>query len=86
MTAAPPTALSVGLSDGLRYATENPADRRHLGQIARARNAGEIAALIAKTSIEPNDVVDEVAYWSGFAHGVRQFLHESARMPESRAD
>lgn len=58
-----PTSLSLGLSDGLRCATENPVDRRRLGRIVRAQNAAEVVAAVAGAIVEPDGIVDPVAYW-----------------------
>jgi hypothetical protein len=70
------TALSVGLEEGLRYAAENSGDRAHLGRIVRAHSAGDVADLVAESFAPPDGIDDVVAYWSGFAHGVGQFLRE----------
>jgi hypothetical protein len=70
------TALDIGFEDGLRYAAENPGDRAHLGQIVRAHGATDVIDLVADTSAPPDGIDDVVAYWSGFAHGVAQFLRE----------
>ena len=68
------TALSLGLEDGLKYATENPGDRQLLGRIAGAHTAEEVAGAVDGSA--PNDVDDVVAYWSGFSHGVGQYLKD----------
>ena len=73
------TALSLGLEAGIRYAQQNVGERRRLGRIARAHTAAELAELMAGTQVEPPEPESRVAYWSGFAHGVRQFLQEEAR-------
>jgi hypothetical protein len=70
------TALSVGLDDGLRYAAENSGDRARLGQIVRAHGAGDVVSLVAEGLTPPDGIDDVVAYWSGFAHGVAQYLRE----------
>jgi hypothetical protein len=70
------TALNVGLEDGLTYAAENSADRAHLGRIVRAHGAADVAGLVAHSFAPPDGIDDVVAYWSGFAHGVGQFLRE----------
>jgi|HubBroStandDraft_4_1064222.scaffolds.fasta_scaffold1019747_1 hypothetical protein len=79
------TALDLGLEAGLSYATENPGDRRRLGRIVRAHTAAEVAAIVSESVSEPDDVNDRVAYWSGFAHGVRRFLQENPDTPPDRA-
>jgi len=68
-------ALGLGLEDGLRYATQYHDDRRLLGRIVRARSAVEVADAVAGTALPPEGI-DEVAYWSGFAHGVGRYLRE----------
>ena len=70
------TALTAGLEDGLRYASENSGDRARLGLIVRAHGAPEVSALVAESFVPPNGIDDVAAYWSGFAHGVAQFLRE----------
>jgi hypothetical protein len=70
------TALSIGLEEGLRYAAENSGDRAHLGRIVRAHSAADVADLVGESFAPPHGVDDVVAYWSGFAHGVGQFLRE----------
>jgi hypothetical protein len=70
------TALSAGLEDGLRYAAENSGDRARLGRIVRAHGASEVSALVAESFVPRRGIDDVVAYWSGFAHGVGQFLGE----------
>jgi hypothetical protein len=79
------TALDLGLEAGLRYATENPGDRRRLGRIARAHTAADVAAIVGASIDEPEGINDRVAYWSGFAHGVRRFLQENTDTPPDRA-
>jgi hypothetical protein len=70
------TALNLGLEAGLRYATENPGDRSRLGRIVRAHTAADVAAIVAESVDGAEGIDDRVAYWSGFAHGVRRFLQE----------
>ena len=79
------TALDLGLEAGLRYATENPGDRRRLGRIVRAHAAADVAAIVAGSVSEPDGVSDRVAYWSGFAHGVRRFLQANTDTPPDSA-
>jgi hypothetical protein len=71
------TALNRGLEAGLRYATENPGDRRRLGRIVRAHTAADVVAIVAGSVDECDGINDPSAYWSGFAHGVRRFLQEN---------
>ena len=78
----PSTALNLGLEAGLRYASENGGDRRHLGRIVGAHTADEVAAILGGDAAEPAGIDDRVAYWSGFAHGVRRFLQDTARGPQ----
>jgi hypothetical protein len=77
----PSTALNLGLEAGLRYASENNSDQRRLARIVRAHTADEVAAILSGVR-EPDGIGDRVAYWSGFAHGVRRFLQDVARGPE----
>ena len=74
----PSDALGLGLEDGLRFATENAGDRRHLGRIVRAHTAAEVADVVFGRVVQPDGIDDAVAYWSGFAHGVGRFLQEEA--------
>jgi hypothetical protein len=71
-------ALSLGLEDGLRFASENASDRSHLGRVVRAHTAAEVAEVVSGRVVQPDGIDDEVAYWSGFAHGVGRFLQEEA--------
>jgi hypothetical protein len=68
-------ALSLGLEDGLKWATENHDDRRLLGQIGGSHSAEEVAGIVGAGST-PDGIDDVVAYWSGFSHGVAQYLRE----------
>jgi hypothetical protein len=79
------TTLDLGLEAGLRYATENPGDRRRLGRIVGAHTADDVAAIVAGSVSEPDGINDRGAYWSGFAHGVRRFLQENTGTPPDRA-
>lgn len=74
------TALDLGLEAGLRWATENPGDRRRLGRIVRAHTAADVAAIVAGNVSEPQRI-DRAAFWSGFAHGVSRFLRENTDGP-----
>jgi hypothetical protein len=80
----PATPLSLGLEDGLRFATENRDDRRHLGRIVRAHTAAEVAEIVSGRIVQRDGIDDAIAYWSGFAHGVGRFLQAeaSAAAPE----
>ena len=73
----PSTPLNLGLEDGLRFASENRDDRRHLGRIVRAHTAAEVEEIVSGRIVQP-DVIDAAAYWSGFAHGVGRFLQAEA--------
>jgi hypothetical protein len=79
------TALNLGLEAGLRYASENAGDRRYLGRIVSAHTADEVAAVLSGDAAEPEGIDDRVAYWSGFAHGVRRFLQDTAAGPEPQS-
>jgi hypothetical protein len=72
----PQTPLSLGLQEGLGYAATHRGDRSRLGRIARAHTAEDVAATVGATFAPPDEIADTVAYWSGFAHGVRSFLLE----------
>ncbi len=68
-----PSSRERGLMLGHTYASRE-VDRVRLRGIARARNAVEVKAAVAGTMNEPADLDDPVAFWSGFAHGVKGFL------------
>jgi hypothetical protein len=69
------TALGLGLEEGLKYAADHGGDRHHLGRIVRAGSAVEVSDAVAG-SVLPPEGIDQVAYWSGFAHGVGRYLRE----------
>ena len=73
-----PTALPMGLEDGVSYGWAHLSDRAGLGSIARAHTAAEVVENVDATFRIPRGVDDRIAYWSGFAHGVLRVLRESA--------
>jgi hypothetical protein len=84
LTAEPsPTALTLGLEDGVSYGWAHLSDRAGLGRIARAHAAVEVVENVDATFRIPDGVDDRVAYWSGFAHGVLRVLRESVSAPSN---
>ena len=71
------SSLHRGLADGARYASTRSGERPALIRLARARSAAEVHSALAGTAEAPEDIVDPVAYWSGFAHGVASQLLEA---------
>jgi hypothetical protein len=59
-------------------------DRLRLGLIARARSTSEVTANVDAAEILSDGVADPVAFWSGFAHGVRWYLLEEAHITLGR--
>jgi len=69
-----PSSIEEGLTLGYGYAEKHRDDRLTLGRIARARSAPEVAANVDPAEIPANPIADQVAFWSGFAHGVKRYL------------
>ena len=69
-----PSSIEEGLTLGYGYAERHRDDRQILGRIARARSAPEVAANIDLAEIPADPIADQVAFWSGFAHGVKRYL------------
>ena len=67
-----------GLRLGREYAMRAIDDRAKLRRVVRAKNAEEVRAGIDWTLLEALDHERPVAFWSGFAHGVRAFLVDEA--------
>lgn len=78
-----PTALTLGLEDGVSYGRAHLSDRARLGRIARAHTAVEVEENVDATFRIPDGVDDRVAYLSGFAHGVLRALRESVSAPSN---
>jgi len=72
------SSLSEGLTAGYRYADANRHDRTTLKTIARARSVADITAAVDPARLEPHELGDQTAFWSGFAHGVAKFLVENS--------
>jgi hypothetical protein len=77
------SSIERGISLGRGYAEKHQADRRSLGLIAKAQSASEVTANVDPTEIAAEGIVDPVAFWSGFAHGVRWYLLETVHRPAS---
>jgi len=68
------TSIKEGLTLGYGFAEKHRDDRLTLGRIARARSAPEVAANVDPAEIPANPIANQVAFWSGFAHGVKRYL------------
>jgi len=66
---------------GYGYAEKHRGNRVRLGRIARARSASEVTANVDPAEIAADGIADPVAFWSGFAHGVRSYLLEKRHTP-----
>jgi hypothetical protein len=69
---------AAGIVVGREYASRAPDDRAALRQIVRARTAADVKAAIDWTVLDDLDPERPVAFWSGFSHGVRQYLVDQA--------
>jgi hypothetical protein len=69
-----PSSIEEGLTLGYGYGEKHRDDRLTLGRIARARSAPEVAANVDPAEIPADGIADHVAFWSGFAHGVKRYL------------
>lgn len=63
---------------GYGYAEKHQDDRLRLGLIARAKSASEVTANVGSGEIPADGIANPVAFWSGFAHGVRWYLIDEA--------
>jgi hypothetical protein len=70
------SSIERGMTLGRGYAEKHREDRRSLGLIAKAQSASEVTANVDPTEIAAEGITDPVAFWSGFAHGVRWYLLE----------
>jgi hypothetical protein len=74
--AASPRAIGIGV--GREYASRTSGDRAALREIVRGQTAADVKAAIDWTVLDGLDPESPVAFWSGFSHGVRQFLVDQA--------
>jgi hypothetical protein len=72
------SSLEEGLTLGYGYAERHRDDRASLRRIVRARSAPEVTANIDPADVAVDAATAPVAFWSGFAHGVRRYLVEEA--------
>ena len=73
------TPREQGLRVGHEYAMAFANDRAKLRRASvRAKDADEVKASIDWSFLEPTSQQRPVAFWSGFAHGVRDFLVDEA--------
>jgi hypothetical protein len=70
--------IEKALTLGYDYAEKHQEDRLRLGLIARAQSAPEVTANVDPAEISADGIAKPVAFWSGFAHGVRWYLLEEA--------
>ena len=76
-----------GLRLGREYALRSIDDRAKLRRVVRARSAEEVRAEIDWRLLDDRDHERPVAFWSSFAHGVREFLvDEAATLSASASD
>ena len=73
-------SIERGMALGYGYAEKNRADRLNLRRIARAHSASELTANVDEAETVPDGIVDRVAFWSGFAHGVARYLLEEGHV------
>ena len=66
------------MEDGVQWAQAHLADRARLGRIVRAHTAAGVVEHLETTFRKPDGVVESVAYWSGFAHGVQRVVRDTA--------
>ena len=79
---AEPSPLENGLLAGREYAVRASDDRVKLRRVAQSRNAADTRAAIDWSLIEAPDEEQPDAFWSGFMHGVREYLvGESKTLP-----
>jgi hypothetical protein len=74
------SSIEKAMTLGYGYAEKHQHDRLSLGRIARARSASEVTASVDPTEIAADGSIDPIAFWSGFAHGVRWYLLEEAHV------
>ena len=74
------SSIEQAMTLGYAYAEKHRHDRLSLGRIARARSASEVTANVDPSEIAAGGIVDPVAFWSGFAHGVGWYLLEEAHV------
>jgi hypothetical protein len=75
--------LEKGLLAGREYAALASNDRTKLRRVAQSRNAQDTRAAIDWSLVKAPAEEQPAAFWSGFMHGVRQFLlDETVTAPE----
>jgi hypothetical protein len=78
--------LENGLVAGREYAARASDDRVKLRRVAQSRNAADTRAAIDWSLIEAADAEQPDAFWSGFMHGVREYLVEEATTPPEQTE
>ena len=78
------TPRERGLILGHSYAGSFGGDPRKLTLIAKAKSADDVEANVDGTLLRPGEIEDDVAFWSGFSHGVKAFLVEQGTPPSTR--
>jgi hypothetical protein len=71
-------SIEEAITLGYGYAEKHRHDRLSLGRIAKARSASEVTACVDPAEIAADGIANPVAFWSGFAHGVRWYLLDKA--------
>jgi hypothetical protein len=78
--------LENGLLAGREYAARASADRAKLRRVAQSRNAADTRAAIDPGLLEAADEEQPDAFWSGFMHGVREYLVDQAATPPEQIE
>jgi hypothetical protein len=73
--------LEKGLQAGREYAAQASADRAKLRRVAQSRSAADTQAAIDWSLVRAPRSEQTTAFWSGFMHGVREFLLDEAAKP-----
>jgi hypothetical protein len=79
------STLEEGLARGYGYAETHRDDRPNLRRIVRARSASDVTAHVDPAEVAADGIANPVAFWSGFAHGVRRYLVDDAVGPSRRS-
>ena len=79
-------SLESGLLAGREYAARTSEDRAKLRRVAQSRNAEDTRSAIDWSLIKAPDQERPVAFWSGFVHGVREFLVDEAATPPEQPE
>jgi len=70
--------MDKGMLAGQEYAIRTGGDHAKLRPVVKSWSAAEIHSAVDWDLIGPIEKEQPVEFWSGFAHGVRQFLVDEA--------